>query len=161
MRINNTKVGNTVPVIFKLSHTSTACVTTHTLAISAKRMWSWYHSWKLSRNFSLGYVSETCVAISDFDVISVNEREDSLYRLDTFIYTYIFALSFTLQWRLNLSSVRKMVEKDCFLYRNNSWILVESSGNFILYFKKVNKYFQYLSKKQKGLNSCVKIYQRL
>lgn len=30
---NDTKVGNTAPVIFKLSHTSTARVTTHMLAI--------------------------------------------------------------------------------------------------------------------------------
>lgn len=30
---NDTKVGNTTPVIFKLSHTSTARVTTHMLAI--------------------------------------------------------------------------------------------------------------------------------
>lgn len=130
---NDTKVGNTAPVIFKLSHTSTARVTTHMLAISAKRMWSWYHSWKLSRNFSLGYVSETCVVTSDFDVISVNEREDSLYRLDTFIYTYVFALSFTLQHNgENFISEEK--DYVC-LYNNNSRSL-NLAEILHLYFKK-------------------------
>lgn len=78
-------------------------------------------------------MSETCVVTSDFDVISVNEREDSLYRLDTFIYTYVFALSFTLQHNgENFISE----EKDCVcLYSNNSRSL-NLAEILHLYFKK-------------------------
>lgn len=92
-------------------------------------MWSWYHSSKLSRNFSLGYVSETYVEISDFDVISVNEREDSLFRLDIFIYTRIFVLSFYIKTWLNFITEEKNDTIGLFE------IIFESSGNFIYYLK--------------------------